>query len=224
MINLKIIKQENNILFCETIAGANFDNVYQEAINFIKKNQSFIVQYEFNGINLSVNKDSTLSIIQKLYDEQIKIKEEKLKNSDEYKKEQELYQLKQQKYKFKTQSLINSFDKALTSKSSLIKWLGEFANSYSYAPIACNKKEFAEKIKSHGYVYKLPNQNELNQLDEKSKLEVSILSNSYKALSNNQPIPPVAYKFYLQYVELEKKENIVKNISSKKNKQLSKKS
>lgn len=222
MSNLKIIKQENNVVFCNTTPGADFDKTCQDAINFVKKEETFTVHYEFNGIPLSVNKDSTLFTITKSYDEQLKIKNDQLINSDEYKREQELYQLRQQKYQAETQSLINSFDQSLSSKSSLIKWLGEFANAYDYAPVPCNKKEFAEKMKAHGYDIELPNPNELNQLDEKSKLEVSILANSYKALSNNQPIHHVAHKFSLDYAELEKKENVIDSISFIRNKQLSK--
>lgn len=222
MSNLKIIKQDDNIVFCDTTPGADFDKTCQDAMNFVKEAQTLTVKYEFNGIPLSVNKDSTLFTVGKSYDEQLKVKNDQLINSDEYKREQELYQLREQKYQAETQSLINSFDQSLSSKSSLIKWLGEFANAYDYAPVPCNKKEFAEKMKTHGYDRELPNPNELNQLDEKSKIEVSILANSYKALSNNQPIHHVAYNFSLQYAELEKKENVIDNISSIRDKKLSK--
>jgi hypothetical protein len=86
------------------------------------------------------------------------------------------------------------------------------ANINTYAPIIYDKNNLAEKIKSHSYAYELPNQNEVDQLDEKSKLEVLILAHSYKALSNNQPIPYIVCTFYLQYKELEKKENVIKTI------------
>lgn len=222
MSNLKIIKQEDNIVYCHVAPGANFDNTCKDALHFVKDAQTLTVQYEFNGIPLTVNKDSTLFTVSKSYDEQLNQKHNELINSDEYKKEQELYQLRQQKYQAETQSLINSFEQSLSSKSDLIKWIGEFANAYDYAPVACNKKEFAEKMKAHGYDLEIPDKSQLQKLDEKSQLEVGILANAYKALSNNQPIHHVAYSFSLKYAELEKKENVIENISSIRDKKLPK--
>lgn len=220
MNNLKIIKQEDNVFNCEALPSVNFDNTIREAIDFVKIYQTSVVKYHFNDILIAVDKDSTLATITKLYNEESSRKYQERINSDEYKQEKKENAEREKKYQAKTQEVLNSFDQSLESTSTLIKWIGEFANAYENSPVPFNKKEVAEKMKANGYDYEIPSESEKSKLDEKSRLEVGIIANAYKSLSNNEAINHVAYDFSLKYEELDKKENVIKNIKSIRNKEV----
>lgn len=221
--NLKINQHKNNILDCEVFAGCNFSHTLNEAINTIKEYDDVdVINYSFNGIPLRVDSTSTFESVNKNYNDLIEKRHQEYINSAEYKKQQQQFEENNKINKQKTEEIAQKFDASLSSTSDLIKWIGEFANAYDIAPISCNKKEFAEKMKAHGYDRELLDKKELSKLDEKSQLELGILANTYQSFNQNQPVLPIAYDFSLKYAELEKKENVVGNISAIRDKKLPK--
>lgn len=219
--NLKLIKKEENIYHYDVFPGASFNNTLEEALQLIKDNHSnSVINYHFNNIPLSIDSKSTIESVQKTYNNLVEKRHIEYTNSNEYKEQKIQFEKEFIKNKQKTEAIFSRFDESLTSKATLIKWIGEFADAYEKAAIVCDKKLLAQKMKSHGYALEFLNETEKQKLDEKQNLEIGILANAYKAFSEGNPVHHVAYNFSLKYAELVKKENVIDSISSIRNKKL----
>ncbi len=210
----EIISLKDNIMNIDPFPGSNFSQVVSQSMKQVEENENLIVKFKFNNVSVSIDKNSSIETASQFYMSELDRMNKEYQSSPagiaaQEKRESE----RKANLEFGT-SLVNDFDNAVKNKSSLIKWIGQFALLNDCTHIDCDRKALAQKMKDNGFERPFLEDSKFNALDEKTKLEFGILSNAFKEFSEGKNVHPVAHSFSQKYAVLEEKENAISNLSS----------
>lgn len=200
MDNFCKISETDRTIKLDVMGGSHISKCIIEAIEIAKSTRKE-VEFDFNGVNLKVTKDSSAELVAKWWDDEIDRQRQEYLASPAYKELCAKRESKRALDQAKIDELVDRLENGRMSEDALVAWVGEFAEINDDIGLNIHKDSVLKALTAAGY-----KRNECvgdeNVKTVKTIFAKWLIGQAIDNLENGMPIHPIASNFAKTYSEM----------------------
>lgn len=181
----------------DVMCGSHVSKCITEAIELAKSTRKE-VEFDFNGVNLKVTKDSSAELVAKWWDDEMERQRQEYRASKEYKDMCSARESKRALDQAKIDEMVERLEKIRMSEDDLVAWVGKFADINDDIGLNIHSRTVVKALTDAGY-----RRNECVGFEEvktvKTVFAKWLIGQAIDNLENGMPIHPIASNFAKTY-------------------------
>lgn len=200
MDNFCKISETDRTIKLDVMGGSHISKCIIEAIEIAKLTVKEI-EFKFNGVNLKVNKDSSVEMVAKWWDDELERQRQEYLASKEYKDMCSARESKRALDQAKIDEMVERLEKIRMSEDDLVAWVGKFADINDNIGLNIHSRTVVKALTDAGY-----RRNECVGFEEvktvKTVFAKWLIGQAIDNLESGMPIHPIASNFAKTYARM----------------------